>query len=224
VLLVWLPFAACGSAPVVAPDPTWADVEPILRAECSGCHGGTAETTGSAQGIAYRLDFYDLTSDVCGEAAAAMPPSRFAAAASSQIAYDITSDNASVRPKMPPQPAPWLADWEWQTLLRWARDPQRGPTPPGNRPPKIRITSPTRAVKGTFTLSLVLEDPDGESAIAVVTVGDVTFKMDRPGTFAVDIDASQWPAGPTPVSATVCDGWQQATYDERYLGVFDIGQ
>jgi hypothetical protein len=221
---LWLlSLTACGSSPQAVTHPTWRDVEPILRKECANCHGGSAATTGSALGIVYRFDFYDLTSETCGAAAAAMQPARFAAAAASQIAFDITSDSASIRPRMPPEPSPWLADWEWQTLLRWTHDPQKGPAPIGNQPPTIRVTSADRHVTGSFTLSVALEDPDGDSAVGVLTVGDVTLNMDRPGAFAIDIDASQWPLGPMPVSATLCDGWRQATYGDNVLGVFVVG-
>jgi hypothetical protein len=212
----------CGSSPVVPESPTWADVEPILRGECASCHGGSAATTGSARGVIYRLDFYDLDPATCGDAAAATEAARFAAAASSQIAFDITSVSASIRPRMPPAPGPSLADWEWKTLLRWADNPQRGPEPNGNRPPVIRVTTSNRLVTtNSFNLSVVLEDPDGDSAVGVLTIGDVTLKMDRPGAFSIDIDASLWPLGPTPVQATVCDGWRRTSYPN--LASFAIG-
>jgi hypothetical protein len=121
---------------------------------------------------------------------------------------------------MPPAPGPALADWEWQTLLRWTSNPQKGTPPIGNTPPTIRITSPSRTVKGFFTVSALLEDPDGDSAVALLRVGDeISLRMDRPGAFAIDIDASQWPLGPVPVRATVCDGWGQVSHD---LGSFDV--
>jgi hypothetical protein len=222
-VVAWLALASCNSPPPEIPaHPTWEDVEPILRAECLGCHGATAPSTGSARGVTYRLDFFDLTRTVCGEVASAVPEARFAAAASSQIAFDITSDNASVRPKMPPEPSPWLADWEWQTLLRWTHDPQKGQRPPGNRPPTITVTSPERTILGWFQLSIDLEDPDGDSAIGVLQIGDATLTMDRPGAFSIEVDGSQWPVGDVAVSATVCDGWSQATYDQNTLGTFQV--
>jgi len=212
----WL-VAGCSPAPAVPQHPTWSDVEPILRAECGGCHGGSAEVTGSARGVTYRLDFYDVNREVCGDATAALDGVRFAAASSSQIAADLTSLDASVRPRMPPLPAPWLADWEWKTLLLWARDPVRGSAPAGNHLPGVRITSPSRVVKRWFTLSVVLEDPDGESAVGVLTIGDVTLRMDRPGAFSIGIDAAQWGLGRVTVQAVVCDGWGHAAYDLGYF-------
>ena len=173
-------------------------------------------------GVTYRFDFFDLTQTVCGDAASAVVGARFAAAASSQIAFDITSDNASVRPKMPPEPSPWLADWEWQTLLRWTHDPQKGQRPTGNRPPTLTVTSMNRTIIGWFQLSVDLEDPDGDSAIGVLQIGDATLTMDRPGPFSIEIDGSQWPRGDVAVSATVCDGWGQATYDQNTLGTFQV--
>jgi hypothetical protein len=211
----------CAPAPRVPERPTWADVEPILRAECTSCHGGSAAVSGSSSGISYRLDLYDMTRDACGDAALPTEGLRFAAAAAPQIAADITSDAASIRPRMPPEPSPWLADWEWQTLLRWASAPVKGPRPPGDRAPIIRVTSPTRVVKKHFILSVVLEDPDGEAAVGVVTIGDgqVTLRMDRPGAFAIEIDASQWGLGPVKVQGQACDGWTRPTFD---LGKFII--
>lgn len=218
-----LALSSCAAPdPEVPAHPTWADVAPILRAECVGCHGGSAAKTGSAGGVTYRLDFFDLSSATCGDATGALAGARFAAAASSQIAFDITSDDATVRPKMPPAPAPWLAGWEWKTLLRWTHDPKKGQQPSGNRPPTLTITSPERLIAGWFTLSVNLEDPDGDSAIGVLRIGDVTLNMDRPGAFSIEIDGSQWPPGDTPVTATVCDGWSEATYDDSTLGSFQV--
>jgi len=218
---------ACGSPPPAVPvpeHPTWADVGPILRKECNSCHGGTASTTGSALGIVYRFDFYDLTAALCGDAATAVSPARFAAASSSQIAFDITSDSASVRPTMPPLPAPWLADWEWQILLRWSRDPQKGTLPPDNRPPTIQVTSADRTVKDVFTLSVDVDDPDQDSVVGILRIGDVTLRIDRPGPFSAVIDASQWPEGSAPMTAVLCDGWQRALYDEATLGTFIVAR
>lgn len=223
IAIAALALSSCGSQDREVPaHPTWADVEPILRTECVGCHGGSAAKTGSAGGVTYRFDLFDLTSATCGDATSALSGVRFAAAASSQIAFDITSDDASVRPKMPPAPAPWLADWQWKTLLRWTHDPTKGPRPPKNRPPTLAIVSPDRLVAGWFTLSVDLEDPDGDSAIGVLHIGDATLNMDRPGVFSIEIDASQWPPGNPQVTATVCDGWSKATYDESTLGSFQV--
>jgi hypothetical protein len=224
-LVVWVAsLAACGSPRLAPANPTWSDVQPILRARCASCHASSAATTGSALGVVYRLDFFDVTPETCGDAAVAMQPARFAAAASSQIAFDITSDDARVRPKMPPAPAAWLADWEWQTILRWTHNPLKGPPPIENTPPTIRVTSASRQVSGSFTLSVVLEDADGDSAVGILSVGDVTLKLDRAGTYDIEVDVSQWPPGPMPVAATACDGWRQVTYDEHTLGVFVVNQ
>ena len=200
-------LAACRSSPAVPDHPTWSDVEPILRADCLQCHGGSAATTGSLGAVVYRFDFYDVTTDVCGDAAAAVPSSPFAAGLAGLISMDITSVDGSTRPKMPPAPSPSLADWEWQTLLRWTVDPRKGAYPEGNRPPTIRLTADTRQVDSRFTFSALLEDPDGQSAIGVLTIGASTLKLDRPGAFSAILDTSGWPPGDVPIAATVCDGW-----------------
>jgi hypothetical protein len=209
-------LASCASPPAVPEHPTWADVQPILRADCTGCHGGSAETTGSADGVAYRLDFFDMSPESCGAAAAAVPSSRFAAAATPQIRFDLTSDDPSIRPRMPPEPAPWLEDWKWQTILRWTKNPIKGTAPLGNRPPVVRVTAAGLSERNRFGISVVLEDPDGDSAVGLLTIGDdvagkVTFGMNRPGAFSLDFDISQWPLGVPAIAATVCDGWSWAT-------------
>jgi hypothetical protein len=209
-------FTGCASPPAVPEHPTWADVQPILRADCTSCHGGSAETTGSVNGVAYRLDFFDMTPESCGAAAAAVASSRFAAEAASQIRFDLTSDNPAIRPRMPPEPAPWLEDWKWQTVLRWSRNPIKGTAPPGNRPPVLRVTAAGLSQRNRYGMSMVLDDPDGDAAVGLLTIGDdnagkVTFSMNRPGAFSVDFDISQWPLGLPPIQATVCDGWNWAT-------------
>ena len=215
--LALLAPAACQPAREAPEHPTWADVEPILRGECTGCHGGNAAQAGATRDLSYRLDFFDMTRDICGDATIPTDNVRFAAAAAGQIAADITSDSSDVRPRMPPEPAPWLADWEWQTLLRWTRDPVKGDRPTGNHAPLIRITSPFRVVKKLFTLSARLEDADGESAVGVLRIGDVTLRMDRPGEYSIQIDASQWGLGRFEVEAEACDGWGRSVYDLGYF-------
>ena len=38
---------ACDGSPAPVAQPTWADVEPILRVHCNHCHGATAAQTGA---------------------------------------------------------------------------------------------------------------------------------------------------------------------------------
>ena len=81
---------------------------------------------------------------------------------------------------------------------------------------------PTGTVIGSFLVSVDLEDPDGDSAVGVLHIGDATLTMDRPGAFSIEIDGSQWPPGDVMVSATVCDGWSEASYDASTLGSFQV--
>lgn len=217
-LLGGLSIASCDSH-AVPESPTWGDVEPILRARCLQCHGGSAPLTGSRDNITYRLDFFDLTPAVCGEAAAAVQLPSFAAGWAGLIARDITSPDGFIRPRMPPLPATTLADWEWQTLLRWTNRPDKGPFPSNNRPPTVRITSPSRIVDTRLDLGVLVEDPDGDSAVGVVTIGDTKINIDRPGAFSASLDTSTWLDGELPVSAALCDGWNSATYG---LGSFTV--
>jgi hypothetical protein len=222
-VLVGAALATAGCSSHAAPEaPTWADVEPILRGECVSCHGGNAATAGSVQGLAYRLDLFDLTPDVCGEASTAVDSSKlfggaFALGNAQRIADAITIDPAkpAPRPLMPPLPAPALERWEWETILRWAAEspaPLKGDVPIDNRAPVVRILQLDSHVDKSLHVSLVLEDPDGAAAVGIVTIGSFVLKMDRPGAFIADVDASSWPEGPMAVDAVLCDGWTKATY------------
>jgi hypothetical protein len=197
--------------------PAWADVAPIFRGECNGCHGWTAPKTGSS----YRFDFFDMTRDVCGDAALALSAAPLAelailagsAPAPTQIATDVLTAAGAEWPRMPPQPSPALPGWERDALERWGVQPVKGAPPPGNRPPTIELGSFPAVANGHLTFSAVLDDPDGDSVVGVIEANQLAFLMNRPGSFQVDFDSSSWPAGPQAVTAVVCDGWTNARFD-----------
>jgi hypothetical protein len=221
VLGAALSNAGC-SSPSAPETPTWVDVEPILRGQCVTCHGGNATTAASVQGLAYRLDLFDLTADVCGEAATAVDPSKlfagaFALGNAQRIADAITIDpaNPAPRPLMPPLPAPSLEPWQWETILRWAAEspaPLKGDAPVANRAPIVRISALDTHVDKTLHLSLNLEDPDGSASVGIVKIGSFTLRMERPGAFIADVDTSSWLEGSLPVDVVLCDGWTKANY------------
>lgn len=202
-----LAVASCGDH-AVSQNPTWADVEPILRGTCTQCHGADANLAG----MTYRFDFYDVTPDVCGDAAIALNGQLLAHGLATQIAEDITPPGSGWRPKMPPAPSHPLPDWERETVQRWAMAPVRG-TPKGtNRQPVIQLDATSGVVDKTLPFSAIVSDPDGESVVGVLKIGDQTLVMDRPGMFSTTLDTSQWAEGIQPVSATLCDGWNNITY------------
>ena len=201
--------AGCGGAPSAPATPTWADVQPILQGECSGCHGATAATTGSG----VRPDFYDMTTATCGDAAKAMGTVVLAGAAASSISMDIGPTNGTGRPKMPPLPAPTLATWERDTVLHWAAAATLGPPPVGNRPPTLDVGQLPAVVDKQLAFTAVLSDPDGQEAVGALEIGGVAFLMNRSGSFAVSLDSSQWAAGTQDLQAVLCDGWTSVTYD-----------
>jgi hypothetical protein len=208
-MLAVLAVGACQGTPEAPAHPTWADVQPILEGNCNHCHGSTAATTGSQGPIAYRFDFFDMNDDVCGVAAQAMTAPALAAASASLMKADLSGG----RPKMPPAPASPLHDWERDTILRWAAQPVKGPPPPANRRPRIRVTDLPASVSARLKFFAVVDDPDGDSVVGVVQFGDATFAMDHPGSYAVDIDMTKVPSGSQRLSATLCDGWASTTYD-----------
>jgi hypothetical protein len=206
------PGLACSGPPSVPAHPTWADVAPLVHGECTHCHGSTAFTTGGG----YRLDFFDMTSDVCGDAAKAIPPASILASTSAILmAADLTPPAGGGRPRMPPAPAPLLQDWERETIVRWAMQPAKGAPPATNRPPTIDIAHVPVTADQRLTFTAVLDDPDADPIVGVIEAmgADTLFAMNRAGAFTVDLDTSAWPAGARRLSAVLCDGWTKATYD-----------
>jgi hypothetical protein len=217
--LAALGAAACDSTPPESQDPAWADVAPILRGQCNGCHGWNAGQTGGG----YRFDFFDLTQKDCGDAAHALDKSPAALAGalapngSPLVAPLIESDVAALKgqmwPRMPPQPCPALPAWERDTLQRWAALPVKGLAPPGNRPPTIAVYGFPAVADSQLTFTAIIDDPDGDSAVGVVEANGLAFLMNRSGSFDVTFDSSSWPAGSLTLTAVLCDGWTSASVD-----------
>ena len=216
--------AGCAAVPSAPPHPTWVDVAPILRGECGGCHGWTAQDLPpNAVGVrpentggSLRFDFYDVTADVCGAAALAVDPGvSFAGSpvATVQMETDVVPQNGARWPRMPPQPSPALPGWQIETLERWAANPVKGPAPPGNRPPTITVSDMPSAVDAQLAFTAIIDDPDGDSALGVIEVGGTAFLMDRPGSFNVQLDSSAWAPGQVHPTAVLCDGWAMSTTD-----------
>jgi hypothetical protein len=210
--LCLLATPACSGPPAIPAAPTWADVQPILRGQCDGCHGSTAKDTGSS----YRLDLYEASSSVCGEASLAIDSSVLLAGFPSVpglIRTDILPPHGGGPPRMPPAPAPALPDWQITTLDRWITAPVKGPAPAANRAPTISTSQLPATADRTFSFTAVLDDPDGDPVIGVIEVAGLAFLMNRPGSFAVAFDSSAWPTGTLRPVAVLCDGWTKATYD-----------
>jgi hypothetical protein len=229
--------AGCGSPHEIPAEPTWADVAPVLRGECVSCHGWTAaervcpgfgdpQTQLNCQswqggerhgtGGGFRFDFYDVTSEVCGDAALALDPSLVlagAAGAAAQIATDVVRQNGAGWPRMPPQPSPSLPAWEIETLARWTAHPTKGPPPVGNRVPTVAVSQFPASADGQLAFTAIIDDPDGDSVLGVVEVGNLAFPMNRPGSFAVQFDSTSWPSGVVRPTVVVCDGWTSSTID-----------
>jgi hypothetical protein len=201
---------ACTPAPTVPANPTWADVAPVLRGECTHCHGSTAVTTGGG----YRLDFFDMSPDVCGAAAQGLPNNTLLAGGSAALVkLDLTPTSNAPRPRMPPAPAPGLSDWERETVVRWTAQPSKGPPPQDNEPPSIEVGMLPATVNGRLQFTAVTTDPDGDPVVGVIQIANTTFAMDRSGAFSVDLDSSAWAAGTQRLTAVLCDGWTKQTYD-----------
>jgi hypothetical protein len=218
LLLGFVAAVGCGSTPIEPQNPAWADVAPIFRGECNGCHGWNAGQTGGG----FRFDFFDVTPAVCGDAALALGTGAILAGsplASPQIETDVVAQQGAMWPRMPPQPSPALPDWERDTIERWASQPVKGPPPPGNRPPTITVEDFPATAGAQIAFTAILEDPDGDSALGVIEVNGYAFLMNRTGSFEVAFDSSSWPPGPQEVKAVLCDGWTSISPD---LGAVQI--
>jgi hypothetical protein len=203
--------AGC-SAPDVPQHPTWVQVEPILRARCASCHGASAPLTGNG----VRFDFYDMNADLCGDAAKALDPNiQLGGALAVPIwnAITTTPDRPTTRPRMPPEPASYLAEWEWKTVRDWVDDEApKGQRPYNNGAARIQLYGNLASADQSLDLTAVVEDPDGDPVVGVLNIGDpnnggLVLKMDRAGAFSATIDTSGWAAGPRAISTVLCDGW-----------------
>ncbi|MBC8133441.1 MAG: hypothetical protein H7X95_10715 [Deltaproteobacteria bacterium] len=209
VLAAGVALSACAESREAPAEPTWREVEPILRGECSHCHGASAKTTGGG----FRFDFYEMTKETCGDAVEALGvDTPMAKALAPQLAKAITSDYTSVRPSMPPLPAEYLEEWQWQTILRWADKPQRGVRGSDNTPPSILVNQLSAKADKFMDVAVSLEDRDGDPVIGVLTIGDQSFKMDRSGSFNTRADTSTWEPGDRKVGVVLCDGLSSVSY------------
>jgi hypothetical protein len=207
--------AGCQSPPEVPLHPTWADVQPILNGECNHCHGATAAKTGALGPAVYRFDFYDMSDEACGDASSAVDVPALAAASAGRMVAALSGSP----PRMPPAPARPLYDWERDTILRWAEQPIKGPAPPGNHRPRIRVNNLPAAVSKNLSFIATIEDTDGDPVIGVLRLGELSYRMGHPGSFAVNFDMTGVLRGPHRLTAVLCDGWYNATID---LGPIDV--
>jgi hypothetical protein len=142
--------SACGGAHDVPEHPTWADVEPIMRGACTQCHGATAAVNGSSDALTVRLDFYEVTAATCGEAAQVLAGQTLGRGWAPLIKAAVTPPGSGWRPRMPPAPAPELYDWQRDTIIRWASEPEplRGEPSRQNHRPDIQLEATSAQPSG----------------------------------------------------------------------------
>ena len=147
---------------------------------CKLWEGG--ERFGTGGGL--RLDFYDVTPEVCGDAVLALDPSWVLAGsptAAAQIEGDVVPQTGARWPRMPPQPqpGPFPGLGVEIPLSRWASQPTKGPPPAGNRPPTIAVSQFPARADTQLAFTAILDDPDADSALGVVEVEGLAFPMNR---------------------------------------------
>jgi len=211
-LLGWV---AC-SPPEAVKDPTWADVYPILQGQCLGCHGSSAAKDGGS----FRFDFLNAAATCKQEAeddlaAGFLPPPSFMAARK-QILADIRPYAEDLRPKMPPEPARLLEDWQSKTLENFIVKLDRlppaeaatlalGPLPKDAQAPRIAATYVRAGTE--LTVNYVVADDNADPVIGKLRVGG---KLSQPITSAGNGQAVFNLTGVAPpftLDARLCDGW-----------------
>ncbi len=202
-------ISGCGSPPTAIDKPTWVDVQPILRGQCLQCHG--ALSAGSVG--AYRFDFPSRVNDTsgpCGELAAVLEKDEIVTADFILRGFEPGDGD---RPRMPPEPAEPLLDWQIETLENWVdNDGAVGKKPSSNHNPTITVTAKKTGTK--VVLSYVADDADGDSILGELKLGSLTHAFDSPGAGRVTFDIAGEPSGTLEVSARLCDGWGITTRDD----------
>lgn len=215
-LLLFATMGAACSGPEAVENPTWADVYPILQGQCLHCHGTSAERDGGS----YRFDFLNALvtckqepADDLGQGFAPAPSFM---ASRRQILADILPAAPGLRPKMPPEPASELEDWQRKTLENFvakidvappadAVAVALGPLPAEARSPEIALDFVRIGTR--LTVNYVVSDQNADPVIGELSVGDGLFhKIDGSGRGAVTFDPVP-ASGPLAIRARLCDGW-----------------
>ena len=206
---------AC-SPPEAVKDPTWADVYPILQGQCLGCHGSSAAKDGGS----FRFDFLNASATCKQEAeddlaAGFLPPPSFMAARA-QILADIRPYAEGLRPKMPPEPARLLEEWQTKTLENFivklnklppadAVPMALGPLPKDAQAPRISATY-VRA-GNELTVNYVVADDNADPVIGKLRIGGrLSHAITSTGNGQAVFNLAGVPA-PFTLDARLCDGW-----------------
>lgn len=185
--------AACGAEEPVPATPTWVeDVEPIVRGQCSHCHGATAKSFARADALSpTRRDVYDaMAFDEFGPFDPAVQGAKDWATLVPFVEFKTPN-------RMPPPPATPLSEREIKVLKRWF---EKG-APRGMR---ARNAKPAVSwiVKGkTFEVA----DGDGEQVLGKITCGAATGQILHAGAQGLPMGAT------SPCMVVLHDGQDRVT-------------
>jgi hypothetical protein len=191
-LLIATLAASCGGPEPVPANPTWVDVEPVMRGNCFGCHG--ADRTNTA---AFRFDFYydpkdpRLNDIAIGDAQEYMK-GLFSVGGVKMDPLIPAYLGPKAADPMPPAPASMSAH-DTEIILKWVTGRPQGTRTPNHRP---------SAAWATKLVSIVVSDEDREQVLGKLTCNGVDAPLTHSGLTVL-------PAGlRAPCTAALFDGWE----------------
>jgi hypothetical protein len=204
VLTVLAVLAGCGGEDPIPAQPTWVDVEPILRANCFHCHGAVQQRLAPT---AFRWDTFAkaeamkaLQLDDLGDKDNPILDAPVG------IATFLSPDTMEPgKPKvtnffgaafMPPPPGDPLSERDLAVLRAWAPRYPKGTRASNQKPTAAWLTRPT-----LFEVS----DGDHEPVLGKLTCGTIVTPLPRGGGWNL-------PAGSRlPCTVALYDGWDTVT-------------
>jgi hypothetical protein len=193
-IIAALALVGCG-APAVPDKPSWfADVQPILKANCMRCHG--EDPIGGAPST-FRLDTF------AGNGAAPNYSHNGAALLAPFIVARVDVDQM-------PTVGPLLTDRQKEILRKWALTDEVTslgmlPTPGvGNQAPTATATMPASA-DAFAAIYVTIDDPDGDTVRGTLTAGSLTIAPLHDGLNAITWDTGTVPPGVETIHASFSD-------------------
>jgi hypothetical protein len=192
-----------GCAAPIAPDkPSWdVDVEPIIKGNCSHCHGELASQIAPA----YRIDVCDPAPLKDGAGIDGLVTG--AAVVSGTIVMTITDPGLPSR--MPPAPALPLSDYDITVLKNWAKVVTDSGVQTAckkqssNHDPKARLIT-TRWDGDDLWATIEVSDSDGDQVFTKVKAGSASYDLLSAGRREIKLSGARMG---DPITVKMADGY-----------------